>query len=30
LLEKYRLKDCEARSFSSFLNCMLKWRPKDR
>lgn len=30
LLEKYRLKDCEARSLSDFLLCMLKWRPKDR
>lgn len=30
LLEKYRLKDSEARSLSSFLECMLKWRPKDR
>jgi serine/threonine protein kinase len=30
LLEKYRLKDAEARSFSSFLECMLKWKPKDR
>ena len=30
LLEKYRLKDCEARSFSSFLMCMLRWKPKDR
>jgi len=30
LLEKYRLKDQEARSLSSFLNAMLQWRPKDR
>ena len=30
LLEKYRLKDAEARSLSDFLNCMLKWKPKDR
>jgi len=30
LLEKYRLKDVEARSLSSFLNEMLKWKPKDR
>ena len=30
LLEKYRLKDCEARSLSKFLERMLKWKPKDR
>jgi serine/threonine-protein kinase SRPK3 len=30
LLEKYRLKDSEARSLSEFLLCMLKWKPKDR
>jgi serine/threonine-protein kinase SRPK3 len=30
LLEKYRLKDDQARSLSSFLNAMLKWRPRDR
>ena len=30
LLEKYRLKDCEARSLTDFLGCMLKWKPKDR
>ena len=30
LLEKYRLKDVEARSLSDFLNKMLKWKPKDR
>jgi serine/threonine protein kinase len=30
LLEKYRLKDVEARSLASFLNDMLKWKPKDR
>lgn len=30
LLEKYRLKDSEATSLSSFLLCMLQWRPKDR
>lgn len=30
LLEKYRLKDDQARSLSSFLSAMLKWRPKDR
>ena len=30
LLEKYRLKDQEARSLSSFLECMLQWKPKDR
>lgn len=30
LLEKYRLKDQEARSLSSFLEAMLQWRPKDR
>ena len=30
LLEKYRLKDVEARSLSDFLNLMLKWKPKDR
>ena len=30
LLEKYRLKDAEARSLSDFLECMLKWKPKDR
>lgn len=29
-LEKYRLKDAEARSLSSFLEEMLKWKPKDR
>ena len=30
LLEKYRLKDSEARSLSDFLNLMLAWKPKDR
>jgi serine/threonine protein kinase len=30
LLEKYRLKDSEARSLSDFLLSMLKWKPKDR
>lgn len=30
LLEKYRLKDQEARSLSSFLEAMLRWKPKDR
>ena len=30
LLEKYRLKHVEAESLASFLNCMLKWKPKDR
>ncbi len=30
LLEKYRLKDCESRSLTDFLMCMLKWKPKDR
>ena len=30
LLEKYRLKDVEARSLSSFLMEMLRWKPKDR
>lgn len=30
LLEKYRLKDSEARSLSDFLMSMLKWKPKDR
>lgn len=30
LLEKYRLKDTEARSLADFLEQMLKWRPKDR
>tara|TARA_B110001450_G_scaffold202591_1_gene191858 strand:+ start:210 stop:806 length:597 start_codon:yes stop_codon:yes gene_type:complete len=30
LLEKYRLKDQEARSLSSFLESMLRWKPKDR
>jgi serine/threonine-protein kinase SRPK3 len=30
LLEKYRLKDCESRSLTSFLSAMLKWKPKDR
>lgn len=30
LLEKYRLKDSEAGPLSDFLECMLKWRPKDR
>jgi len=30
LVEKYRLKDAEARSLSDFLNLMLKWKPKDR
>lgn len=30
LLEKYRLKDAEARSLADFLGCMLKWKPKDR
>ena len=30
LLEKYRLKDKEAETLSSFLSCMLQWRPKDR
>ena len=30
LLERYRLNDIEARSLSSFLLEMLKWKPKDR
>ena len=30
LLEKYRLKDSEARLFSDFLEPMLRWKPKDR
>ena len=30
LLEKYRLKDCESRSLTSFLSAMLKWKPKER
>jgi serine/threonine-protein kinase SRPK3 len=30
LLEKYRLSDPEARSLSSFLEAMLRWKPKDR
>jgi serine/threonine-protein kinase SRPK3 len=30
LLEKYRLKDAESRSLSSFLESMLRWKPKDR
>jgi serine/threonine-protein kinase SRPK3 len=30
LLEKYRLRDSEAKPLADFLNCMLKWRPKDR
>ena len=30
LLEKYRLKDSEARSLSRLLERMLKWKPKDR
>ena len=30
LVEKYRLKDVEARSLSDFLNKMLRWKPKDR
>lgn len=30
LLEKYRLKDSEAKVLSDFLMCMLHWRPKDR
>ena len=30
LIEKYRLKECEAKPLSEFLNKMLKWNPKDR
>ena len=30
LIEKYRLKDSEARLFASFLGKMLQWKPKDR
>lgn len=30
LLEKYRLKDSEARSFTSFISKMIQWKPKDR
>jgi serine/threonine protein kinase len=30
LLEKYRLKDNEARSFASFISKMIQWKPKDR
>jgi len=30
LLEKYRLKESEAQGLADFLECMLKWRPKDR
>ena len=29
-LEKYRMIDSEAKSLASFLECMLKWNPKDR
>lgn len=30
LLEKYRLRESEARPLSDFLRCMLRWKPKDR
>jgi serine/threonine protein kinase len=30
LLEKYRLKENEARSFTSFIGKMIQWKPKDR
>jgi len=30
LLERYRLNDIQARSLSSFLLEMLRWKPKDR
>lgn len=30
LLEKYRLRDFEARGFADFLEKILKWDPKDR
>ena len=30
LVEKYRLKDSEARPMADFLGKMLKWNPKDR
>jgi serine/threonine protein kinase len=30
LLEKYRLKDSEARLLTDFLEPMLRWKPKDR
>jgi serine/threonine protein kinase len=30
LLEKYRLRDSEARLLTDFLEPMLRWKPKDR